>query len=64
MSNNSPDTQAKEVRQDAVAPKEQERAADRRWFQDTLEDDEVREALKSLRAREKAKGDAHEANRS
>jgi hypothetical protein len=44
------------VRQDAPAPKQQEQPAERRWLQDALEDDEVCETLKSLRAREKAKG--------
>jgi hypothetical protein len=62
MFDNSPDKQANAVRQNALAPKEQEQAADRRWLQDALEDDEVREALKSLRAREKAKRGTNKAN--
>lgn len=64
MFDNSPDEQANAAHQNVVAPKEQEHTADRRWLQDALEDCEVREALKLLRAREKAKIDPVEANRS
>ena len=63
MFDDSPGKQATAVRQKELAPKEQEQAAERRWLQDALEDDEVYEALKSLRAREKAKSGAAEANR-
>ena len=55
MSDNSPGKQANAVRQDPLKPKEQEKAAERRSFQDALEDDDVHEALASLRAQDKAK---------
>ena len=63
MSGNSPDKLANAAHQNAVALKEQDQAVERRRLQDALEDDEVREALKSLRARDKAKRNANEANR-
>ncbi len=56
MFDNSPDKQANAVHQNEPAPKQQEPSAERRWLQDALEDDEVCETLKELRAREKAKG--------
>lgn len=49
MSDNSRSKQATAVCQDALAPKEQEQAAERRRFQDALEDDDVHEALTLLR---------------
>ncbi len=55
MSNNSPGKQANAVPQDALAPKEQEQAVERRRFHDALEDDEVHEALALLRAQDKTK---------
>jgi hypothetical protein len=55
MFDNSRGKQTNVVRQDALAPKEQEQAAERRWFQDALEDDDVNEALASLRAQDKTK---------
>lgn len=49
MSDNSRSKQTNTVCQDALAPKQQERAAERRRFQDALEDDDVHEALTLLR---------------
>ncbi len=63
MFDGSSDKQDNAGRKNAVAPKEQELPAERRWLQDALEDDEVYEALKSLRAGEKAKSGATKANR-
>lgn len=62
MFDNSPDNQAKPVRQNVTAPKEQEQPVERRWFHDALEDDEVYETLKSRREQEKAKSGANETN--
>ena len=55
MFDNSRSKQTNAVCQEALAPKEQEQAAERRWFQDALEDDDVNEALASLRAQDKTK---------
>jgi hypothetical protein len=49
MCDNSRGKQTTPVCQDALAPKEQEQAAERRRFQDALEDDDVHEALTLLR---------------
>lgn len=63
MFDKSSDKQANEVRQNALAPKEPEQAAERRRLEDALEDDEVNEALKSLRARKEVRSGT-EPNRS
>lgn len=62
MRDNSRDKQTDAVRQSAVAPKQEEKPAERRWLQNALEDDEVYECLRLVRAREKAKGLADEAS--
>ena len=62
MRDNSRDKQANGVRQSDVAPKQEEKPAERRWLQNALEDDEVYECLRLVRAREKAKGLADEAS--
>lgn len=62
MCSNSPDKQTNAVHQHAVAPKQEEKPAERRWLQNALEDDEVYECLRLVRAREKARGLADEAS--
>ncbi len=62
MRDNSRDKQTDAVRQSDVAPKQEEKPAERRWLQNALEDDEVYECLRFVRAREKAKGLADEAS--
>lgn len=62
MRDNSRDKQTDAVRQSDVAPKQEEKPAERRWLQNALEDDEVYECLRLVRAREKAKGLADEAS--
>lgn len=62
MRDNSRDKQANAVHQSDVAPKQEEKPAERRWLQNALEDDEVYECLRLVRAREKAKGLADEAS--
>jgi hypothetical protein len=41
-----------------VSPENEKRAAGRRWLEDALEDDEVYEALVSLRAEKQAKNNS------
>lgn len=62
MRDNSRDKQANAIRQSDVAPKQEEKPAERRWLQNALEDDEVYECLRLVRAREKAKSLADEAS--
>jgi len=51
MSDDRSDGAAKAVGRQAVPRDDEKQAAERRWLQDALEDDEVYEALTALRAK-------------
>ena len=58
MPDDSARKETKSVDSHPVTAKNEKQAAERRWFLDILEDDEVREALALRRAQEKTQGKA------
>ena len=50
MTKGSVDRQPNAIGSHPVSPENEKQAAERRWLEDALEDDEVYEALASLRA--------------
>ncbi len=50
VTKNSAERQPNAIGSHPVSPENERQTAERRWFEDALEDDEVREALTSLHA--------------
>jgi hypothetical protein len=55
MTKGSVDRQPNAIGSHPVSPENQKQAAERRWLEDALEDDEVYQALVSLHAEQQAK---------
>jgi hypothetical protein len=58
MTKGSVDSQPNAIGSHPVSPENEKQAAERRWLEDAWEDDEVYEALVSLRAEQQAKNNS------